>query len=251
MQIKKNIKKLSYFVLLILFIILFNYIFPNFIRNIYGAIFTPFYKINFGLNNGGLESRNSLLSQIEKLKFDIEDIKQKNDNSTLRALEIENSELRKYLISTSTKVTNRRLHSVLMRPGLISHDIMIIDVSEDDTVNPNDKVYGYNNIEIGFVSHVFGDKAQVILYSSANIESQVYIGSSNIQATIHGRGGGQFFVELPKGTNVSVQDIVSTSKLQNSMLGMVKSVIDDPSSPFIKVIITYPFNIYSLKWVQI
>jgi cell shape-determining protein MreC len=248
---KINTRKLSYIFFLIVFFVALNYIFPNLIPNIYRAVFTPFYRISFGLSEGDLSSRNSLLSQLEKLKYENEELKSKSNDSTIKSLEIENLELRKYLVSTTTRVQNRKLYSVLIRPGLVSHDIMIVDIGLDDKIYSGDKVYGYNNIEIGFVSHIFSDKAQVILYSSDSIESQVYIGSSNIVATAEGRGGGQFFVDLPKGSSVNIGDTVSTSKLSNSLLGVVKSVIDDPSSPFIRVIITYPFNIYSLRWVQI
>jgi hypothetical protein len=81
-------------------------------------------------------------------------------------------------------------------------------------------------------------------------KTEISIGDNNIPGMATGRGGGQYFVELPRGLNIKIGDLITYSNL-NKFLGKVEYIDEDPSLTFERIYFAVPTNIYQIKWVKV
>jgi cell shape-determining protein MreC len=176
---------------------------------------------------------------------------------SVRAIELENNELKKILgrdvvlSTTSASVTRRgeTLAAVLRRPPLLPYDELVIDVGGDDGIVAGDTVYAPGKVLIGRVESVRGSTARVILYSSPGKQYEVMIGPQHIPTTARGRGGGQYEAEVARDLSVTEGDFVEVPSLEDRPFGIVTTVMSDPTQPFKTILFAPSVNVYQLRWV--
>ncbi len=234
-------------VFVVLVILSVNFYFPHLIPAIANSVASPFWRVEFAIKNGSLDTVEKLLNENAELKRQIEE--NSTNLSSIAYIQKENSELRDMLGASST--TNFVVAPVIKRPPSLAYDEFVIDAGLDQGISTSSIIYAIGDVPLGKVINVFGKTSRVLLFSSPNVKHEVQIGPSYVGATATGRGGGQYEVELPRGLNVSVDDFVTALDLGRIPLGKVIHIDTDPSLTFEKVIFSAPVNIYELKWVKV
>ena len=220
---------------------------PQALPGLFTSMARPFWRMEFAVGSGSLDSPEALMSQNEDLKRQLTDAQAQLASAS--ALESENQELKGLLGRASS--TPYVLAAVLSRPPLARYDSLIIDIGDDRGVAVNDNVFAPGNVLIGKVSQVLGETSKVTLYSSPNQRYEVLIGPSHAPATATGRGGGQYQADMPRGASVAEGDVVSSPSLNDRAFGIVTAVLSDPAQAFETVLFAPPVNVYQLRWVLV
>lgn len=248
----RNRSRNTLFIVLITMLIMgtLHFFFPRFIPSFFTSLISPFWRLEFVMKGGSLDSEN------EKLHREILEANVRLD--TIRAIEIENSELKSILgrpITSSTTESSanngRILAAVLERPPLISYDELIIDIGQNFGISVGDKVYAIGNVLIGRVDAVLGKTAKVTLFSSPNKTYEVMIGRNHIPATAVGRGGGQYEAKVARDVTILEGEFVEVPSISDRPFGIVNTIISDPTQPFETIIFAPPVNIYEVRWVMV
>lgn len=149
-------------------------------------------------------------------------------------------------------IDNRVISTVLAGPGQSPYDTLIIDAGEDVGVRRGNLVVYAGAGVIGSVAEVYPSSAKITLFSSPQEEELgVLVGESHVPVKALGRGMGNFETRVPKGSTVSVGSDVVLSEDPSLILGIVGSVEEKESTPFIKVLFRTPFNITEIRQVEI
>lgn len=233
-------------------IILVQILFPHFFSAIITSVIRPFWRTEFSIESGSLKSPQVLLTENESLKLQLEEANIRLQ--TIQAIEIENTELKSFFgrNTNATSTRNKRiLAPVLVRPGMGIYNELIIDGGKDMSFAVGDKVYATGDILIGSISGVLGETSKISLLSSPGNILNVLIGPSNISATAIGRGGGQYYAELPRTVKVSTGDFVIIPSIDDKPFGIVSVVESDPAQSFETILFAPPINIYQLRWVLV
>ena len=143
------------------------------------------------------------------------------------------------------------LARVLATPAASAYDTLVIDAGERHGVFLGMKVFGDGEFVLGEVTRVFSRSAVVMLYSSYGNELPVILSGSSTPAVAQGLGGGNFRITLPKGTPVSVGDVVEIPALASLYAGVVEAVDRPEGSSLQQIYLRWPFNVYELKWVYL
>ena len=232
---------------LVLIIGLIQFFSPHFLPALFTGLFRPFWRLEFSISGGALQTPAGLLASNEELRRQIAEDQVRL--AGVQALESENIELRNIFGHASS--TSRMLAPVLKRPPAAPYDELIIDGGADRGFLAGNKVYAPGNVLIGQITDVLGQTSKVVLFSSPGQKYDVQIGSSHAPAVAVGRGGGQYQAELPRDAKIAEGDAVINSSLNDRVFGIVSSVITDPAQPFEKVLFAAPVNIYQLRWVLV
>ncbi|MFA6295321.1 MAG: rod shape-determining protein MreC [Candidatus Paceibacterota bacterium] len=224
-----------------------QFIAPQVLPTLFNSMAQPFWRAEFTVNAGALSSFEQLLLNNENLRRQILDANVRLE--TIKNVEKENEELRSLLNRAST--TPKTLAAVLARPPYSAYDVLVIDIGSEYNLSTSSKVYADGGVLIGRVADISKDSSKVILFSSSGQKYEVLIGSSNLPAIATGRGGGQYEIQLPHGSNIIEGDFVTVPSLNNKPLGVVVSVKVDPVKPFETIIFSSPVNIYELRWVLV
>ncbi len=233
--------------LIIVIFILIQVFIPHFFSAVLTSIAVPFWRAEFSLESGSLQSRESLLKENEALKREISD--NSNRMSMVEYVDFENSQLRSMLHGTTSR--QYILSAVLKRPPFYFYDELIVDSGLDKDISTTSIAYIEGDIPIGRVIEVFGKSSKVLLFSSPGEKNEVFIGKSNILAQAIGIGGGQFEVELPRGLDISLGDFITLADFDSRPIGKIVSIDSSSSLPFQKVLFAPLFNIYELRWILI
>jgi rod shape-determining protein MreC len=243
---KRNKIVISICVVLIGIAILTQFLAPHFFPALFTSIFRPFWRMEFSINSGSLQSPEALIKQNEDLRRQLLEVDIKLQ--TIRAIELENDELKALMGRAST--TQSTLAAVLRRPPISAYDELIIDLGKDHGLSTTSLVY-VSGVLLGRVSEVLEQTSKVLLFTSPGQKVDVLIGSDHLPATAIGRGGGQYEVELPRDVKISEGDFIIAPSLDSRPLGVVTSIISDPIQPFEKILFSPPVNIYQLRWVSV
>ena len=196
---------------------------------------------------GLLHSKSALLEENNALRASLDLVAV--EGYSRERLRAENEELKTKLgRSPESTFTVAR---VLTAPPVSPYDTLVIDAGTDHGVASGMEVFADGDFKIGFVSRVFARSAVVTLYSTPDTELPVSIGTSSIQSTAHGVGGGNFLVILPKGTPVSKGDIVEIPALAPAYAGVVGGIEKPAGTSLQTIFIKLPFNLFALKWVYL
>lgn len=254
---------------LIIFILI-QWLAPHFIPAVFSTIARPFWRIEFSIQQGSLRTGEALLNENAELRRQIDDLNVRLLTTT--AVGQENNELKALLgrpvattssstiSGTSSMSISRRvskqsfqpiLAAVLKRPPMALYDELIIDVGSDQNVVVGQSVYAEGNVLIGKISDVLSDTSKVQLLSSPNSTFDIRIGSSSVNTTAHGKGGGQYSAELPRDIVVSPGDVITSPAFSLTTIGTVGAVIIDPTQPFETILFAPPVSVYGLKWVLV
>jgi len=220
---------------------------PTFFSGLFMAAARTFWRAEFSIQSGALESPGQLLSENGSLKRELSDLRFSISSTSIEATLQENADLKAIFGRAST--TPVILAAVLSKPPFMPYDELIIDRGSDDGIASDTLVYSPERVLIGKVSALYSQTAAVTLLTSPGQKHDVLIGSSNISAEAVGRGGGQYQAQIPHGSGVQPGDIVSDRSLDDGAFGVVVSVTTDASDPFDQALFAPPVNIYQLRWV--
>lgn len=259
----------------VLIIVAVQFSSPHFLPAIFTTIARPFWRIEFSVISGSLNSPEYLTNQNEELKRQLADAMIRlqtnqsviDENATLKNLlkrpvsSVNPAAASSTSISVATssdsiadlKPSPYTLAAVLKRPPIAAYDELIIDLGQDNGVTVGNLVYAPGNVLIGQVSDTLGQTSKVALLSSPGMTYDVLIrngdGGKSVSAVAHGLGGGQFSVQIPRDVVAKVGDIVTISSINNKTIGVVGAVVIDPAQPFGTILFTSLANVYELRWV--
>lgn len=252
---KRNRKRIiaGIFAFLVAIVILIQIFFSHFFPALITSVARPFWRAEFSVASGSLESPQSLLADNENLKIQLEEANLRL--RTIQAIELENAELKSFfgknINATSTMKNQRILAPVLVRPGIGIYDELIIDGGKNLGFIIDDKVYAPGDVLIGAISDVLPETSKVSLFSSSGNILYVLIGPSNAPATAVGRGGGQYTAQLPRAVKISAGDFVIVPSIDDKPFGIVSAVESDSAQSFEIILFASPVNIYQLRWVLV
>ncbi|MEI8337624.1 MAG: rod shape-determining protein MreC [bacterium] len=241
---KKNSESLLKFATTILvvafFSILILYPFAGFVKYVAvsGKAFVyslPIFSVIHNSSTLYTENQN-LRSQVEELKAEVADknlLVQKNSEIT----------------DMGTIPKNSILTQVLSTPGSSIYDVLTLDSSSKNGVKYGDLVFS-GGVEIGKITAVYGSVSEATLFTSPGQKTQGVLHPEGFIVDLIGLGGGLFESSVPKGSAISIGDIVEDS-LNKQVFGTVKSVGGQENDAFKRIIIAAPINPFELKWISI
>lgn len=160
----------------------------------------------------------------------------------------ENASLKKDL---GREVSGQRILAVVLKkPGSTSYDSLIIDVGQNKSVKIGDLVM-FEDFVIGEIKEVYSDYSKVELSSSPNKSYNVRVGSTGVDVTAVGRGGGNFLIKLPKEVDVKKGDVIKMIDLKSRFFGTVDDIEKTESSSFQFILFRLPVNLNTLEWVEV
>ncbi len=251
---KKNIKRTTFFVLLIclVYVLFMSPLTPSFSGY--------FHRVAQPVWNFSTKAQEWLSPSLSYF-------------SSRRELYIENKELKEQLNAMSARIADRSLlyHEnvilkehlgryekeperifavVLAKPDMTPYDTLIIDVGKDDDISVGDLIV-VENVVLGEVAETYQTSSKVRLYSSHGERVTVFIGDNAIGAEAQGLGGGNFEIELPRNVDVFVGDSIYIPEFHPQILGIVEHISSDPNDTFERILFRSPVNLFSLRFVDV
>lgn len=164
----------------------------------------------------------------------------------------ENELLRTRLADLGTKddVHEGISAGVLARPPLAPYDVLVVGQGSSDGVSIGARVFA-KGVPVGTVEEVGMHTARVVLFSTANRESEGWVGEEKLPVTLVGEGSGAFIATIPHGAPVVAGDTVYLPGPGALPSGSVYAVESNPSSASAKLIITPLVNPFTITWVRI
>lgn len=138
---------------------------------------------------------------------------------------------------------------VISSPFSSPYGTIILDAGGSMGVQKGDFVVESNGFVVGTIVDVRGGSATASLIFASQRESAALINS--IPVTVYGRGGGNAFTTVPRGSTVHVGDTVTIREFGNRVTGVVGSVIKDATSADQKIFIGTPYSIHATMDVAI
>lgn len=216
------------------------------------AVAEPFLKVGASVNNVGaaavgiFSSKSSIEAENLQLKDQLAQVQVEKDQNKL--LLQENLQLKELLGRHSNN--SSILATILAKPPISLYDTVVIDVGSGDGVVVGDTALALGLVPIGKITTVYLHTSIVALYSSSGQKIDVLIGK-NIQTSATAQSGGNFLIELPKGTEIAKGDVVSAPGINAKIFGHVESIEIDENDPFIYVRFSLPVNMSELHFLQI
>ncbi len=225
-----------------------------------GLFSKTFYGTMVALSGGsqGVGQAASSFASVFKSKASLE-----SENAELQKLIDEKDALlsdRDFLLKENANLkanthfmedTGRTRARVLSKPPFTPFDVVVVAVGESDGIKEGDRVM-LGEIYLGSIEYVDKDSSRIKLLSSPDADIESYIGDDAVPASLSGKGGGNFKTSLPQGSNVKEGDIVVSYHGNTPfMVGKVSKVIDNDDNTFMTILLTLPFNLYSLSYVEI
>lgn len=195
-----------------------------------------------------------------------------SEQALISSLQTENEYLREMLGKTPTS-TNMILAGVIERPPKTPYDSLVLDIGSDQEILEGDMVFSDGMYAIGTISSVGNHTSTVTLFSSSGqkidalinspIEGEKDIPNSTTTASTakaknvlnpvvaEGRGGGNYYIKLPKNIKVKVGDPVIWPSTETILLGAVEVVDSSEGDAYSQLYFKSPINMNSLRYVQI
>ncbi len=140
---------------------------------------------------------------------------------------------------------------ILSKPGYSPYDTIIVDMGTKNGVAVGDIIVADQSVILGEVSAVFAHTATVVLYSTAEYKTNVFIGPKNLETTAVGKGGGTFEVRLPRNADVSEGDTVTLAAAPDKVFGSVTSINASSADSFERVLFRNAVDVALLRFVTI
>ena len=192
-----------------------------------------------------IRDRNTLLQQIEQLTQERD--KASYDKARLAILESDNATLRRL---RDIPGKERIIADVVVRPNETPYDTLVVHKGSDDGVKEGALVYADLSV-VGQVVRVFGQSSLVMLFTTPDVESPVYLYGPNIFAHAYGMGGGVLRVSVPQGVVVAVGNPVSVPMTNSGIYGTVAYIESNASNPEQYAYVTQEPILQSLRFVAI
>lgn len=181
-------------------------------------------------------------------------VRSQDDAALIKTLQAENTQLQE-LLGRRSSSENSILAAVIVHPPKSPYDTLIIDAGAEQGITTNMVAYGADEFVIGRVTDVQKKTSVITLFSSSNQKESVLIGTtttaSSTTAIAEGRGGGNFYIKLPRNIEVSVGDPVIWPAAHLALLGVVEKVDADMGGTYEHIYFKSPVNIQSLRYVQL
>lgn len=249
----KRRKILGAFLLLTFLIFLVRGPLSNSLGGLFATIGRPFWavedeiKTEFEHVQNVLTSKEALAKENAQLRADLDHVA--IEAYSRERMQDENDQLKAKL--GRDPEMNFILARVLTSPASSPYDTLIVDAGEDVGAKTGMDVYADGDFIIGKLSRTWKRGAIVTLASSPEIELNVTVGSSSIPAVAHGVGGGNLRIVLPRGSLVSVGDLIDIPALGAGYAGVV-SAIDQPEGTSLEsLFLKLPFNMSQVRWVYL
>lgn len=174
------------------------------------------------------------------------------DKALIESLKADNEQL-KGLLGRKFDETPSVIASVISRPPQTPYDSIIVDAGINQSVRVGDVVYGGVDYAIGKVSAVYARSSLVTLFSSSGQKADVVVGttSSSSMAVVEGRGGGNFYIKLPKNVEALVGAPILWPDSGVILLGSVEKVDSDSGGTYSYLYFKSPVNMQILRYVEI
>lgn len=192
--------------------------------------------------------KQSLLAENENLKNQI--LESQADRANYASVVDENTQM-KAILGNKPANMNLVLSGILLKPNQSLYDTVVIDKGSADGIQTGDRVFASGNIPIGNIAEVYGNSANVVLFSNPGEKTNVIVSGSTISLSAIGRGGGNFELDLPKDSPIAVGNEVDLPGTTPYILGTVATIVSDPRDSFQKAILISPVNVQQLKFVEV
>lgn len=187
-----------------------------------------------------------------------------SEQALIKSLEVENEYL-KSLLGKYKDDSSMILAGVILRPPRTPFDSLIIDAGSDQDLLEGDLVFADVNYAIGVISSVSEKTSTVALFSSSgqkidglinsDLESSMSTSTKRVNSlnpvTIEGRGGGNFYIKLPKNIKVKSGDPIIWPGAETVLLGVVEVVDSTEGDAYSQIYFKSPINMNSLRYVQV
>jgi len=193
-------------------------------------------------------TKKSIKQENLDLKIEINDLRLTGSVNVV--LENEISDLRE-LLSMRPNGEKRVSGLVLSQPPDGLFDTLIIGIGRKSGISIGDYVYAKGDIVLGIVQEVYSKTSKVILFSSGNMESDVFVGRESLVLLATGEGSGNFSIEFPADINIKKEDFVLLRDENGSILAKVSEVITTPGGSISVAIARSPANINSTRFVEV
>ena len=196
---------------------------------------TSFTTSLFGSKADLIKERDGLLERNKVLESESEE----RDLKEMYSEDIE----RIFTGSSDDKITA----SVLSRPNFTPYDSLLLDKGSNDGVTNGALLFGTKKRVIGFVARTYETLSHAVLFSTAGVESVVYIPKARVLVRAIGVGGGVMRLSIPQGIEVSEGIEVSYPTLSPSPIGKITRIVKTETSPDIFGYVTLsdsPFDLF-------
>lgn len=189
--------------------------------------------------------RNSLIAMQEDLRRQIET--QKASEFTIDKLTTENRLLKGLGAMEDTRI----VAGVSGRPTELPYDVLVIDKGSESGIVVDAPVYSGQDQALGYIAAVYPNSSLVVLATTPDFKSTVYIYGPNVYATAVGQGSGGLRISIPQGIKVSVGDIVVLPSLDSAIYGEISSVDSSPTKPEQFAYVSTGISLQSLRYVSV
>ncbi len=206
------------------------YFFATPIGVVSGYILSPLHALKIAVVefasplSSFFSSRRALESEIATLKESLKN--SEYDAARLSVLEKDTA----FLQNEQSGEKNRIVARVVRHPNETPYDTLLLDKVSAEGVQERSFVYA-NRVAIGSVARVFLKSSLVVLFSTPDIETPVYVYGPDVFARAYGVGGGVLRVSVPQGIQLSVGDVVVTPFGSENIYGTIAYIESSPSNP--------------------
>jgi len=189
--------------------------------------------------------RNSLIAVQEDLRREIET--QKASEFTIDKLTTENRLLKNLGAFEDTRI----IAGVAGRPTELPYDVLVIDKGSEAGIKLNAPVYSGQDQALGYVAAVYPRSALVVLATTPDFKSTVYIYGPNIYANAEGQGSGGLKIKIPQGIKVTVGDLVILPALDSAIYGKISAIDSSPTKPEQFAYVSTGVSLLSLRYISV
>ena len=201
------------------------------------------YLFSSSLAQGFYSIRRAIFPSSEPI------ISQGAENALIVALEADNNQL-KQLLGRASDREHLTLAAILVRPPQTPYDAIVIDAGKNMHLAVGDIIYAEMNYAIGRVTSVSDKTSLITLFSSSGQKENVLVGSSTLSVSAEGRGGGNFYIKIPRNISVHQGDPIIWPDIQTMLLGKVDVVDSGSGDAYTSIYFKSPINIQTLRYVQ-
>lgn len=244
----KRLKQTVWFgggILLVLFVV------PQILALVAYVAFTPvialqsYFRESTATIPSYFRDRNSLITIQEDLRRQIET--QKASEFTIDKLTTENRLLKGLGAMEDTRI----IAGVSGRPTELPYDVLVIDKGSGSGIMENAPVYSGQDQALGYIAAVYPNSSLVVLATTPEFKSTVYIYGPNVYATAVGQGSGGLKISIPQGIKVSVGDMVIMPAFDSAIYGEISSVDSSPTKPEQFAFVSTGISLQSLRYVSV
>ena len=230
----------------------FLWVAPFFVRSVVNIAWYPFDMARIWVAESGsslpqyIRERSALINELESLKIKI--ATEQGTDSTIKKLQIENTELRNL---AGALPEARILGRVIGRPNTLPYDVLMLDRGSVHGVVLHAPVFLGADQVIGFVSKVTDKTSLVTLVTTAGFTASAYVIGPNIYTFAEGMGGGILRVRVPQGIALRTGDLVLLPAIDSGLYGAISYIETSATQPEQYGFVSTSIPIQSLYYVSI